>query len=36
VTLAPRAQLLPRAHDVLAGRDRWATPRRWNGGVRLG
>jgi hypothetical protein len=35
VTLEP-AQLLPRAHEVLAGRDRWTTPPRWNGGVRLG
>jgi hypothetical protein len=31
----PRAQLTPRAHEVLAGRDRWVTPPRWNGGVRI-
>ena len=37
VTLgAAGPQPTPRAHEVLAGRDRWATPPRWNGGVRLG
>jgi hypothetical protein len=33
---ATDAQLTPRAHEVLAGRDRWVTPPRWNGGVRIG
>jgi hypothetical protein len=29
-------RLTPRGHYVLEGRDRWATPPRWNGGVRVG
>jgi hypothetical protein len=36
VTLGARATATPRAREVLAGRDRWRPPPRWNGGVRLG
>ncbi len=31
----PRAAITPRGRDVLAGSDRWLTPARWVGGVKL-